>query len=154
MITIEIGDINKLLDDIEKINKFNKGLITLGDREETKKEVAILIQQQIMKNLTDSVDADFVPFKPLSEKTKNRKHPPRGGESAKPLLDKGFLLGGFSFELVPNGIVFSNSQFYAIYHQNGTEFIPQRKIFPEKLDEKYYDIILSVFEDSIDEYLK
>lgn len=154
MITIEIKDFNNLLNDIEKTNKFNKGLITLGDREETKREVAILIQQQIMKNLTDSVDADFKPFTPLSEKTKNRKSPPRGGDSAKPLLDKGFLLGGFSFETTKDGIIFSNSQSYAVYHQEGTEFIPQRKIFPTTLDQAYYDIILAVFTDSIEEYLK
>lgn len=154
MITIDIGNSDELFKQIEDINKFNKGLITIGDREETKRDVAILLQQLFMQNLTSSLDADFKPFTPLSEKTKNRKSPPRGGDSAKPLLDKGFLLGGFSFETISNGIIFSNSQDYAVYHQNGTEFIPQRKIFPDKLDGKYMDIILEILTEDIEEYLK
>lgn len=151
MIKAEVGKIKELLEAIDRANKINKALEDIATDDQSKLEIGVLFQQQFMTNMTNSVDANLVPFAPLSERTKNRKNPQRGGSSAKPLLDRGFLLGGFSFKVQADGILFENSQDYAEFHQKGSGKTPRRTIFPDgEMNEIYSKIILSVIENKID----
>lgn len=122
---IKIGEkeINSVFDQL------GEGLI-----EKSKKDIAQALNDRFKLNINKEVDASLTAFKPLSDKTKNKKG--RGGDSSKILQDKGFLIGGMLYKVSSSSIRFYNTTDYAKYHQEGFGKLPKRTIFPEK-DEKY-----------------
>lgn len=117
-----IRGITKLMKGINQDTIFN-----LKD----KKELALRINTHLKDNIDNKVDVFGRPMTPLSPKTYNRKKPPRGGPSAIPLKDTGIMYEAMKFEVKDNIIKLINNTPYVIYHQEGTEDIPQRQIYPE-----------------------
>lgn len=70
---------------------------------------------------------------PYGNEWKSLKNPSkkRGGETAKPLLDRGRLVGSLSFVVQGDQLIVSTNVNYAEYHQNGTSDIPQRMFLPD-----------------------
>lgn len=56
----------------------------------------------------------------------------RGGLSAKPLLDRGRLVGSIDFVTQDNKLIISTNVNYAEYHQDGTARIRKRAFLPDE----------------------
>lgn len=120
--------INKLVRMIKNINV--ETIFNDKDRD----QLALRINTTLQENINNRLDVDRRPMKELSPKTYNRKRPPRGGPSAIPLKDTGFLYGGMEYEVKNGVIILRNNTPYVLFHQDGTDDIPQRKIYPDQKD--------------------
>lgn len=127
-------------------------LDSLSDIQEDKfmKSLALSINAHFVSNVSKGLDAYRNPFQPLSEKTKNRAG--RGGDSAIPLNDKGFLLGGLQTEIDGDTIRFYNDMEYALYHQNGDD-LPERLIYPEYITDYMEEEINKAIDYQVDKLL-
>lgn len=56
----------------------------------------------------------------------------RGGTSARPLLDRGRLVGSIDFVIQENKLIISTNVTYAQYHQDGTNRIRKRAFLPDQ----------------------
>lgn len=138
-------------DNVKKINRIsrlfnkisNKNIFTNKDRD----ELGLRINTTLQENINSKMDVFRKPMTPLSPKTYNRKKPPRGGPSAIPLKDTGFLYGGMEYEVKNGVIILRNNTPYVLYHQEGTEDIPQRQIYPEKTLPPYLQDLINNFMD-------
>lgn len=100
--------------------------------------IANMIKEDARLNFVSGSDPYGMPWQPLKPATYNRKRPPRGGASARPLRDTGRLMNSIAVGRVTNqsAIVGTNLIYSAIHNfggkagRNHSVIIPRRQYLP------------------------
>jgi len=123
-----------------------KNKIDLFTKSQEFRLIGQTIYADIKEKFIDEKDVKGKPFAPLKQSTIKQKQR-KGKVPYKILRDTGQLLNSLNFTTSGNKISIGYSVPYAKFHQNGTKYMPQRKILPTLDNEIPIDEINDIIKD-------